>query len=179
MSMLTSGNTCKNRTETLEWHITPYTPADRDAFEQLNRWWVEKYFSVEPTDMVLFAEPERLIIEPGGAIFMARLHDESVGACALMRMSKEPGKVYELLKMGVAETMQGKGIGRGLLLHALADAGSRGADKVIIYSNTLLTSAITLYRSVGFVEAPLSKADRKRYQRVNIKLHYLFPWNSA
>ncbi len=150
--------------------IRDYRPQDRAAFEALNRWWLEKWFAVEPYDAALFAAPEEKILLPGGAIYMAELDGEVAGTCSLVRMPEEEELAYELSKMGVFEPYSGLGIGRALTQHAIADAWRRGAGRVVIYSNTRLEAAIALYRSVGFTEVVMSNADKAKYRRGNIKL---------
>lgn len=38
-----------------------------DAFGQLNREWLEKFFRVEPIDEEMLSDPQSTIIDPGGA----------------------------------------------------------------------------------------------------------------
>ncbi|HEX2716632.1 MAG TPA: hypothetical protein VHM67_03070 [Gemmatimonadaceae bacterium] len=52
----------------------------------------------------------------------------------------------------------------GLAAHP---ARSLGASQVELYSNTVLKPAISLYRSLGFVEVPLPHND---FERANIKM---------
>jgi hypothetical protein len=49
---------------------------------------------------------------------------------------------------------------------AIAQAKALSADKIILYSNTMLETAITLYRKLGFVEVPLDGP----YKRSDIKM---------
>jgi ribosomal protein S18 acetylase RimI-like enzyme len=74
--------------------------------------------------------------------------------------------VYEFTKMAVNENYQGKQIGKKLALAAIEEAKARKADKIILYSNTKLTTAIQLYFKLGFVEVPVDGP----YKRSNIKM---------
>ena len=52
--------------------VVAYRPEWREDFARLNREWLERYFSVEEFDERMFADPEALILAPGGGIFFAR-----------------------------------------------------------------------------------------------------------
>src|SRR5262249_54518662 len=65
-----------------------------------------------------------------------------------------PG-VVELVKLAVAPAAQRRGIGRRLTLAALEHAQALGAGKVVLVSNSKLTSAIQLYESLGFKHGPV------------------------
>ena len=69
--------------------------------------------------------------------------------------------------MAVDPSMRGRQIGRALGEAAIERARALGAGRVELLSNTRLTPAITLYRSLGFVEVPLPPND---YERANIKM---------
>ena len=49
---------------------------------------------------------------------------------------------------------------------AIKKAKKLGAQKIILYSNTILAPAIELYRKLGFVEVPVDGP----YKRSNIKM---------
>ena len=69
--------------------------------------------------------------------------------------------------MAVTEQYQGEGIGKMLLEHCLAVAKSNNIETLILYSNTILKSAINLYRKYGFEEVELEVG---QYKRANIKM---------
>lgn len=144
--------------------ITDYTEEKQGLFKHLNEEWLKKYFSVEPLDGSLLNDPKKEIIDKGGSIFFAESNGEIVGTVALIKSGVDG---FELGKMAVTETAQGIGIGKELLEHCLAYAKSTHAKKIILYSNTILSSAIHLYRKYGFVEIPLESG---RYLRSNIKM---------
>ena len=92
---------------------------DAAAFRRLSEVWISKYFVMEEQDHLTLTDPESSIVMEGGQIYMAVLGDRVVGCCALI--AKGDG-VYELAKMAVDETMQGRGIGKMLLTFTLAEA---------------------------------------------------------
>lgn len=140
-----------------------YETQHQPWFEKLNRAWIEKYFWMEPVDFQVLQHPDEHIIEKGGFIFMASYENEIAGTVALKFVS--PG-IYEFTKMAVDEKFQGKKIGKALAEVAIAHAKALGADKIILYSNTMLETAITLYRKLGFVEVPVDGP----YKRSDIKM---------
>jgi hypothetical protein len=81
--------------------IVPFEPHLREYFHALNAAWLRKHFVIGPIDEQVLREPEQAVLEPGGAIFFARLGDVVIGTCELLR--EAPG-VYELSKMGVDES---------------------------------------------------------------------------
>lgn len=133
-------------------------------FTKLNHAWLEKYFVVEPIDHKILSDPENEIIKKGGHIFFATIDKEVVGTFSLLKI--EEG-VYELSKMAVDETHQGKNIGNALLVHCIKICIKLNAAKLILYSNTKLEPAIHLYKKYGFNEVIL---DNSEYKRSNIKM---------
>jgi len=118
---------------------------------------------MEPIDFEVLQHPDRHIIEKGGTIFMASCADEIAGTVALKFVG--PG-VYEFTKMAVVEKFRGQKIGRALAEAAIEKAKRLGAYKIILYSNTILSPAIALYRKLGFAEVPLDGP----YKRSDIKM---------
>jgi N-acetylglutamate synthase-like GNAT family acetyltransferase len=92
------------------------------------------------------------------------LNDEIVGTASLLKKTEA---IYELGKMAVTDRAQGQGIGTILLEHCLNEAKQKQIKTLILYSNTILKSAIHLYRKYGFVEIELESG---LYERANIKM---------
>lgn len=134
-------------------------------FEEMNLYWLEEFFWVEPHDKEVLGNPEKYIIGPGGMIFFVKEENEIIGCVALMKM--ETG-VFELTKMAVKPAHRGKKIGQKLMQHTLDFAKDQGWQKLIIYSNRKLENAIHLYKKYGFVEIPLE--DNGPYSRGDIKM---------
>lgn len=144
--------------------VVPYRREYRVDFERLNRAWIEQYFQVEDADREVFRDPESAILEPGGEIFFVVENGEVLGTCAII--PHQPG-VYEIAKMAVSPAARGRGYG-DLLMEATVDfARGAGATKVVIVSNTVLTTAIRLYEKHGFLRVPL---EHERFARANIRL---------
>jgi GNAT superfamily N-acetyltransferase len=144
--------------------IIAYRPEYQAAFRDLNHEWITTYFTLEELDRRMLDDPQGYILDAGGYIFMAQHAGQTVGTCALIR---EPDGNFELAKMAVSPKAQGLGIGYRLGQAAIEQAWAAGAYHVELLSNRKLTPALTLYRKLGFVEAPLVPSD---YQRANIKM---------
>lgn len=145
--------------------ILPYAPAHRLAFRDLNRVWIERYFTLEPHDSEMLDDPEGYILAGGGHILMAELDGEIVGTVALI---KEAPDRYELAKMAVTDAAQGRGVGRALGEAAIATARESGGRCLVLESNRRLAPALGLYRSLGFVEVPVPKDTP--YARADIRM---------
>ena len=144
--------------------IIPFSPAYKEAIRTLNLEWLQKHFRVEPKDEIVLSDPQGQIIDKGGMIFYAKYKDEIVGTVSLIKIDNT---TFELSKMAVTDGVQGLGIGKKLMLHCLAVAEAKGMEKLILYSNRKLLSAIHLYEKFGFVEVPLEDGV---YERADIKM---------
>ncbi len=143
--------------------IIDYQPHHQPWFQSLNQAWIENHFWMEPIDFDVLQKPDEHIISKGGFILMATMEEEILGTVALKYVT--PG-VYEFTKMAVDEKVRGKKIGQTLAEVAIAKCKAIGASNIILYSNTKLVPAITMYRKLGFVEVPLDGP----YKRSDIKM---------
>jgi GNAT superfamily N-acetyltransferase len=89
--------------------IDPFESALAPHFARLNREWIERFFVIEPADLVVLDDPQAAIIDAGGMVFFALLGDDVVGTCAVVPHG--PGTL-ELARMAVSPAAQGRGIGR-------------------------------------------------------------------
>ena len=144
--------------------IIDYSPAHGARFRELNLAWITEHFRVEDADRRALDDPDGYILQRGGHIMLAEADEVIVGACALLRNADGS---FELAKMAVDPAARGRHIGRALGEAAIARAREQGAPLVELLSNTKLVPAIALYRSLGFVEAPLAPND---YERANIRM---------
>jgi ribosomal protein S18 acetylase RimI-like enzyme len=74
--------------------------------------------------------------------------------------------VYKLVKMAVDSVYHGQGIGRKLLKHCIAEAEKKNAEKIFLFSNSQLTTALKMYEKYGFrnvavTDSPMLTADIK------------------
>jgi len=147
------------------------TGEDATAFRTLNEEWITRYFALEQTDHDILGDPEHMILRKGGAIFMVYRDTVAVGCVALVPM---PNGVYELSKMAVSPHLRGLGIGRRLLLHAVAEARAMGARSLLLSSSTKLKNAVHLYESIGFRHVPSSSLPDLHYTRADVFMEMRF-----
>ncbi len=136
----------------------------KDHIRILNTEWIEKYFSLEESDLRSLSDPRGEIIDKGGYVFYARLDNEIVGTVSLLKISDTE---FELAKMAVTERCRGKGISNILMDACLKKAAATGMKELVLYTNSRLTAAIALYKKYGFNEVPL---DHTHYERVDMKM---------
>jgi len=144
--------------------IIDFAPEHKGAFRKLNEEWLKKYFTVEEDDDRFLRHPEEEIIAPGGAIFFARLEGEIIGTAALLKRDDE---TYEIAKMAVTPSAQGKQAGRLLAEAAIAAAREKGAKKLILMTDNRLRAAVGLYRKLGFRAAPNESKAAGKVARAN------------
>lgn len=137
---------------------------DEAAFLRLNESWISRDFALEEEDRQILSNPQKHILDPGGAICIAERNGEVVGCCALLAMA--PGE-FELAKMTVAESARGLGIGARLLQFAIGEARRLGAHRIYLESNTKAEAAVRLYERTGFrhLSGPLHPS---KYERANV-----------
>jgi ribosomal protein S18 acetylase RimI-like enzyme len=148
--------------------IIKYTNELKEHIRILNYEWLEKYFKVEPNDVISLSDPKAEIIDKGGFIFYASYNKEIVGVVALLKINNDE---FELAKMAVTEKYQGLKIGKLLMEHCISFSTHNKINKLVLYSNKKLGSAIHIYKKYGFYEIPLEPG---HYERANIKMEKIF-----
>lgn len=133
------------------FEIVAYQPEFRDAFEGLNRAWLEAYSLLEPADLPQLKNPELHILSKGGQVFFALQGNKVLGTCAAIRLSNTR---FELAKLSVDPAFHGHGLGRMLSEAVISFARQAGAHEVVLTSNSALIAAIKLYESLGFQHNP-------------------------
>lgn len=149
--------------------IVEYAPRWRADFARLNLDWLERWFTVEPIDREVLDDPETHLLAGGGRVLFAIAReadgrDHAVGTVALLH---EGNGVYELTKMAVSPDLQGHGIGRQLMLAALAAFRELHGRELFLESNSVLTPALRLYGSVGFRHHPAPRPG-SHYARADV-----------
>lgn len=149
--------------------IIDYAPQYAADFHRLNIEWLERFFYVEELDNAVLSDPQTHILDGGGAIFLARLHGDIVGACALIEAGD--GRV-ELSKMAVTPRCQGLGVGRRLIERAIAAFQAGAGTLLYLESNSKLEPAVRLYERSGFQHTPKPATAEAHYQRANVYMEW-------
>lgn len=139
--------------------LEDFQPEFAIHFERLNKAWLNKYFVVEPIDEYVLTHPEEALLNDGGAILFARYGKDIIGTVGLKNLGNN---VMELTKMAVDERFQGLGAGKFLCRNAIEQAKEMKVEKLLLYSQTKLETALAIYRKNGFVDIPLEPGKYKR-----------------
>ena len=155
-------------TSTSEYNIREYESLHQPSFERLYRTWFTGHFRAapEPLDEFVLQQPEKAILEHGGAILVALQEDRLAGMVALKKMDSHS---FELTKMAVAEEFRGKGLGKELVRAAIGKAASLGARRIILYSHKSLEAALHIYEKLGFTEVSLEPGTYSHF-RCDVKM---------
>ena len=147
--------------------IIDFTDEHAKAFGDLNREWLKRYGLLESHDEEQIDNPRKYILDGGGAIFLAKAAGEIVGSAALVKTGKGQ---YELAKMAVTDKWQGKGIGKQLIEKCLSAAKSLGAERITLFSNHQLQTAIKMYEKYGFHHVEVTGTP---YETADVKMELL------
>ncbi len=136
-------------------------------FKSLNEEWLIKYFVIEPIDVEVLSQPDK-IINQGGQIIYAAIENEIIGCVALKHHGNQ---VYELTKMAVTAMLQAKGIGAILMTRCIEEFYQLEGQKLYLETHSSLQPAIKLYGRFGFVKKP--HPFQSEYQRSDFYMEYL------
>ena len=132
--------------------IETFRPEHALAFDALNREWLVGTGLFEPADEPHLIDPYGSILHRGGQIYVALEDDVVVGTCGIAPHGEAE---FEVLKLAVASSMRGRGIGGQLVGMCVDFARQRGARRITLLSSSKLGAAIRLYERAGFRHAPL------------------------
>ena len=143
--------------------IIEYDEKYLEDFKKLNLEWLDKYNLTESHDLIILNDPQGIVLNNGGFIWLAKAGEEIVGSVGIMN---EGEGIFEVIKMGVNENWRGKGIGKLLIEVCLQKAKEIGVKRLILFSNHQLQTALSLYEKYGFKKvevtgAPFLTADVK------------------
>ena len=144
---------------------------DPTPFRLLNEEWITALFALEPHDVEVLNNPETHILSLGGHIYFADSDGETIACVALIPTTEG---VYEVSKMAVSPKMRGRGIGRTLLEHAIAQARLLGATSLFLGSSKKLANAVHLYESIGFRHVAPDPLIQAIYARADVFMEMSF-----
>ncbi|MGE7882565.1 GNAT family N-acetyltransferase [Bacillus sp. NPDC094077] len=103
-----------------------------------------------PKSLLLLADPSERQIDAyveRGLTYVAIQEDEVIGVYVLLETRP---KTMEIMNISVVEHMQGKGIGKKLLKHAVETAKKYGMSKLEVGTGNSSVSQLALYQKCGF-----------------------------
>ena len=152
--------------------IADFDPRWRADFARLILEWLERWFTVEPIDRAVLDDPEAHILAAGGHVLFAV--DAAGRAFGTVALKHEGDGVYELTKMAVSPEARGQGLGRALMVSALARFHALGGRELFLESSSLLATALALYESVGFEHRPAPRPG-SHYARADVYMVWTPP----
>ena len=144
--------------------IINYQPELQCFFERFNKAWLEEHFVVEPIDKYVLENPEEAILRDGGKIIFAEHEGKIIGTVALRCLDNT---TIELTKMAVDKAARGLGAGKLLCKTAIDMARDMHVQTLVLYSQTVLAPALSIYRSLGFTDVPIEQGI---YKRADVKM---------
>ena len=143
--------------------IIDYDEKYHSDFKRMNLEYLDKYNLTESHDMIILDNPREIILGKGGFLWLAKAGEEIVGTVGII---PEGHGIFELIKMCVAESWRGRGISKLLMDTCLQKVKELGGEKLILFSNHQLQTALKLYTKYGFknvevTDSPFETADVK------------------
>ena len=129
--------------------IIKYQDKYKKDFKELNESWFNPMFSQTDYDRKQFRNPQKSIIEKGGEIFLLVSDDELIGNICLIHHDNDN---IEISKMCVRKDFQGLGLSKLLMNQAIEYAREKKYNRITLYTNSQLSSAIELYRKYNFIQ---------------------------
>ena len=112
---------------------------------------------------------------PGNGLWVAERRGQVVGCAALKRLEQpeasRAGSTVELKRMVVAAGARGRGVGRALVLHLVAEAQKAGYRRIVLDTTPGMEAARKLYSSAGFQECPAYYATSPLVEPVYYEMH--------
>jgi len=100
----------------------------------------------DPTTDQLF----QLFETPGSVYYVAENDNEILGGCGIFPTVGLPDKTCELVKLYLAPSARGTGLGKALMLKAMAWAKEAGYEQVYLETMPELSNAVTMYEKLGY-----------------------------
>lgn len=143
-------------------NFNPQSSEQHAIWKRLGLQWLQGYQHtagvipelLEDSDFDTLDHPVENIILPGGQIWFAELEVAGknliAGTIGLMVKHGE----WEVIKLAVQPEYQGHGIGRALVNTVINYARNKAIKRLVLDSNSHLSTAIQLYESFGFQRIP-------------------------
>jgi putative acetyltransferase len=106
----------------------------------------------DPTTDQLF----QLFETPGSVYYVAEKENQILGGCGIFPTVGLPDKTCELVKLYLAPAARGTGLGKALMLKAMAWAKEAGYEQVYLETMPELSNAVTMYEKLGYNRLPKS-----------------------
>lgn len=139
-------------------------------------WQVETYYDADGWRAELEGLPGRYA-PPAGEILLAFAGDAPAGCVALQPLGPEPGRkrgqepeVCEVNRMFIRPEFHGRGVATALMRALMDTARERGYALMRLETGDLQPEAISLYRRLGFRDAPAYHEHPPRLEDVMVHM---------
>lgn len=86
----------------------------------------------------------------GSVYYVAEKDNQIVGGCGIFPTVGLPDKTCELVKLYLDPSARGTGLGKALMLKAMAWAKENGYNQVYLETMPELSNAVTMYEKLGY-----------------------------
>lgn len=103
-----------------------------------------------PMNLLLLADPSEDLIQEyldQGRCYLAKINNRLVGVYLLLPVN---ANIIEIKNIAVEESEQGKGVGKQLVTHAIANARLQGFTHIEIGTGNSSINQLALYQKCGF-----------------------------
>jgi putative acetyltransferase len=98
----------------------------------------------------------QLFETPGSVYYVAEKDNTLLGGCGIFPTAGLPEKTCELVKLYLAPTARGTGLGKSLMLKAMDWAKQTGYEQVYLETMPELSNAVSMYEKLGYNRLPKS-----------------------
>lgn len=103
-----------------------------------------------PMELLLEADPSEKLVRSYCADSRVYVVETAKGTMGVLVLFPRDAAVVEIKNIAVAEHIRGKGLGKKLIVHALAEARRLGFRKVLIGTGNSSLGQLALYQKCGF-----------------------------
>ena len=144
--------------------IRPIEPKDNAAIASIIRTALEEFGANKPGTVYFDASTDDLFNlfknQVGSVYFVAEQDGELLGGAGIFPTEGLPNGVCELVKMYLAKSARGKGLGQKMIQHVMNWAKENGYHTVYLETMPELSKAVKVYEHFGFhyLDAPMGNS---------------------
>lgn len=150
--------------------LRPFHPTDQPAvFELILAGLGQRFDDLKPEYNPDLYDIQASYINQGATVLVVEHQGAIIGCGALVKENRSD-TVARIVRVSVRTDHQGKGLGRRISEQLLAVARERKFTTVLVETNSGWTSALRLYRSLGFTETHRVQSEDFDFIEVHMEL---------
>lgn len=154
----------------VQFKARPFQTTDQDrVFALIMTGLGQRFDEVKPEHNPDLFDIQTHYIDRDATFIVVETDDQLIGCGALIKENSSK-TVARIVRVSVHADYQGRGLGRTISEKLLATARERGFSKVLVETNQDWTSALRLYKALGFRETHRVKADAFDFIEVHMAL---------